>query len=105
MDAEDVQRQAAATNRLLGEIGLGTPGHSAWWNVVVAELCGRTPTQAWLAGDQDAVRSLVAEWYEASAEGQRRVAQDPALMLSLRRRVADLDRLYPAASSSVPHLA
>ncbi len=96
MDTEGSQRQAAALNHLLGEIGLATDEQAAWWNFSVHEdLGGQTPTQAWLAGDADAVRAVVEKWYAATIDAQRRTAADPEMMAMLRRRLAELDERYP----------
>lgn len=86
------RRQAAALNHLLGEIGLSEGEQSQWWNLVAyAELGGRTATQAWLAGDTDAVTALIEGWYAASAEAAGRAASDPALLALLRQKLADVD--------------
>jgi len=90
--SEESQRQAAALNHLLGEIGLATPEQTRWWNFVTyPELGDRTPTQAWLAGDIENVTALVKSWYNASEEGARRAAADPEFLAMLRRRLSELE--------------
>jgi hypothetical protein len=91
--AEEVHRQAAALNHLLGEIGLSTAEQTTWWNLVAqAELGNRTATQAWLAGDNEAVKALVERWYEASKLAADRASGDPEFLVTLRRKIAELDR-------------
>ncbi len=98
MDTEESQRQAAALNHLLGQIGLVRDEQAAWWNFTTyGDLGGRTPTQAWLAGDTDAVRALVEKWYASTIDGQRRAAADPEMMAMLRRRLAELDERHPGS--------
>jgi hypothetical protein len=68
------QRQAVALNHLLGEIGLTSVEQTKWWNLVRYEELGlRTPTQALLAGEEDSVRALVEQWYEASRAAPARL--------------------------------
>ena len=88
-------RQAAALNHLLGEIGLATNERTRWWNLVsYEELGGRTPTQAWLAGDEDSVRALVEGWYKASSAAAARLMEDDDYLLRLRRKLKELDEKY-----------
>ena len=92
-DQQESQRKAAAIDQLLGEIGLPGDDRSHWWNLVAyRELGDRTPTQAWLAGDEGAVRELVERWYRASVEARDRVVADPDAVSALRARIGDLDR-------------
>lgn len=92
VDPQEPQGRAAAINLLLGEIGLSTGSQTRWWNLVgYEELGGRTPTQAWLAGDEEAVRALVQRWYEASIAAQRQAVNSPELMALLTRRLQELD--------------
>ena len=103
MDNEDLEsafgaaerdRQAAALDHLLCEIGLTPAGETRWWNLVGhSELDGRTATQAWLDGDTEAVRLLVARWYEATRSAADRIAANPELVSELRERLAHLDRI------------
>ena len=89
------QRQAAALNHLLGEIGLTSAEQTKWWNLVgYEELGGRTPTQAWLAGDEDSVRALVEQWYEASHAAAARLIGNEQYLLDLRRKLKELDDKY-----------
>lgn len=92
------QRQAAALNHLLGEIGLSRPDdRSEWWNLVAhPELGNRTATQAWLAGDTEAVRGLVEDWYAESQAATRQAMQDEALMAQVRERLTVLNERYDA---------
>jgi hypothetical protein len=86
------RRQAAALNHLLGQIGLSKDERSQWWNLVVhSELGGRTATQAWIAGDAEAVTALVEQWYAASADAAGRAGRDPEFLALLRRKLTDLD--------------
>lgn len=95
------QRQAAALNHLLGEIGLTGASQTRWWNLVGhPELGGRTATQAWLDGDHEAVRSLVEKWYAATKSAAERVAGSPSLLRELRERlgrIPDGGRLHRSA--------
>lgn len=87
------RRQAAALNHLLGQIGLSKDERTQWWNLVAhSELGGRTATQAWLAGDAEAVTALVRHWYAASSDAAGRAARDPEFLALLRRKLADLDQ-------------
>lgn len=89
------QRQAAALNHLLGEIGLTSDEQTKWWNLVsYEELGGRTPTQAWLAGEEDSVRALVEQWYEASNAAAARLIGNDEYLLHLRRKLKELDEKY-----------
>lgn len=86
------RRQAAALNHLLGQIGLSKDERTQWWNLVAhSELGGRTATQAWLAGDAEAVAALVEQWYAASSDAAGRAARDPEFLALLRRKLANLD--------------
>ena len=89
------QRQAAALNHLLGEIGLTSAEQTKWWNLVgYKELGGRTPTQAWLAGDENSVRALVEQWYEASHAAAAQLIGNEQYLLDLRRKLKELDDKY-----------
>jgi hypothetical protein len=82
----EAQRKAAAINLILGQIGLSDGKATEWWNYQsYPELGGRTPTQAWL--DEEAVRSLVDEWYADSQAAVDQYRSDPAFMEMLRRKV------------------
>lgn len=92
-DPQESRRKAAATDELIGLIGLARGGRAHWWNLVAyRELGDRTPTQAWLAGDEGAVRELVERWYRASVRARDRVLADPDAVSALRARIEDLDR-------------
>jgi hypothetical protein len=86
-------RRAAAVNELLRQIGLSDGAETRWWNYTgYSELGDRTPTQAWLIGDHEAVEKLVARWYEDSVAVAKRYRSDPELMADLRRRSSALSR-------------
>lgn len=96
-DTANAAREAAALNHLLGLIGLSASEQTGWWNhLSYEELGGRTPTHAWLAGDTDAVRSLVERWYAASKSAAERAADDPRFLALLRERLRELDARHPA---------
>jgi len=85
------QRRAAAINYLLGQIGLSNGKETEWWNYQsYGELGGRTPTQAWLAGDEDDVRKLVDKWYADTQSAIDEHRSDPEFMAVLRRKVETL---------------
>jgi hypothetical protein len=94
-------RQAAALNHLLGEIGLSSNEQTTWWNLVAQpELGNRTATQAWLAGDSDNVRALVERWYAASQLAADAASNSPEFLQLLRERLAELDK-RPFGGSSI----
>jgi hypothetical protein len=81
------QRKAAAINCLLGQIGLSNGKETEWWNHrSYPELGDRTPTQAWLAGDEEGVRDLVDKWYADSQSAIDEHRRDPEFMAMLRRK-------------------
>jgi len=85
-------RRAAAINDLLEQIGLPKGEESEWWNHrTYAELGDMTPTQAWLAGNQEGVRRLVDQWYQDTERAQAERRMDPQFMAMLRRKVDALD--------------
>jgi hypothetical protein len=92
------QRKAAAINYLLGQIGLSNGRTTEWWNHrSYPELSGRTPTQAWLDGDEEGVRKLVDKWYADSQSAIDQHRKDPEFMAMLRRKTETLRaRLAPA---------
>ena len=106
-DSEDTEtsdteqhRQAAALNHLLGEIGLDSGEQTQWWNLVGhEELGGRTATQAWLAGDAEAVRLLVESWYESTRAAGRRALGNDGLLAELRQKLARLDLEYGSSNA------
>jgi hypothetical protein len=54
------QREAQALNDRLSRLGKTREGINVWWNLTIQpKLGGRTPLQAWLAGDRESVLSLV----------------------------------------------
>ena len=91
-------RQAAAMDHLLGEVGLATGEQTQWWNLVGhEELGGRTATQAWLAGDSESVRVLVESWYTSTRVVGQKALEDEEFLVDLRRKLADLDRRYSSS--------
>jgi hypothetical protein len=75
--SDDQRRQVAAgLNQILVELGKPRQEISDWWNLIAfSHLGGRTPTQAWLAGDYEEVRDLVRSMYEDSADSALRLKQ------------------------------
>ena len=91
------QRKAAAVNYLLDQIGLSEGRGTEWWNhQTYSELGDRTPTQAWLAGDEEGVRRLVGDWYRATQSALDDHRRDPIFMAMLRDRI-------DAQRTRVPH--
>src|SRR5580704_4560866 len=102
-DPIELNRRAAALNEILGRIGLSdVAGHTTeWWNLVgYRELGGRTPTQAWLAGDHEAVESLVLSWFDRSEQAAERARGDEAFlrMLDGRRRALANTTTHPRSA-------
>ena len=85
----DPYREQARAD-LIANIENGTP--SDWFNLsTYEELNDRTPTEAWRAGDHDAVELLIDQWYaEAEAHAERR-RNDPKFMAMIERRREALD--------------
>ena len=74
---------------LLSQIGLSNGAETEWWNYrAYAELGGLTPTEAWLRGDHEAVKKLIADWYDATERSAKRFRTDPEFMDSLRQKSA-----------------
>lgn len=90
-DGDESQKQAAAFQLLLAEIGSSSARGGPWNRVIYAELDDRTPTQAWLAGDHDRVRQLASGWYGASEAARQKATNDPATMALLRHQLRMLD--------------
>jgi hypothetical protein len=85
----EANRRAAAVNVLLRQIAHPSGVLTEWWNRTRYEQLGdRTPTQAWLAGDHEAVEQLVADWYTASEAAADRRRNDPEFMVVLRQKSA-----------------
>ena len=98
---EENNRQAAALNHLLGEIGLSSNEQTTWWNLVAQpDLGNRTATQAWLDGDADQVRTLVEHWYEMSKSAADRVSSSQELLEILRQKLTELDK-RPFGNNSI----
>ena len=90
-DGHESQRRGAAINYLLGQIGLSNGRTTEWWNhQSYPELGGRTPTQAWLAGDEEGVRGLVDKWYADSQSAIDQHRRDPEFMAMLRSKAETL---------------
>jgi len=54
------QKQAQSLNGRLRDLGRTREGVDNWWNLTLQPALGhRTPLQAWIAGDRDAVLALV----------------------------------------------
>ena len=98
-NGSEAQRRAAAINDLLGRIGLSDGSTTEWWNhQTYPELGGKTPTQAWLAGDHVGVRSLIDKWY---GETERSIAEnrrDHRCMATLRQKIDALNAKRQHAS-------
>jgi hypothetical protein len=86
--ADPYREQARAD--LIEQIAKGTP-HD-WFNMSTSRLLGdRTPTEAWQAGDHEAVERMIDQWYaEAEAHAERR-RNDPKFMAMIERRREALD--------------
>ena len=85
---EQVRRQTAIDD-LLNRIATPSGESDEWWNASAHEvLGGRTPTEAWLAGDHDGVLRVIAGWYQQSDERAEQIRNDPAMleMIEDRRR-------------------
>ena len=93
------QRKAAAVNYLLGQIGLSNGRETEWWNHHrYAELGDRTPTQTWLAGDEDAVRALVDKWYAETQAAIDEHSRDPHFLSMIRQKADALKSRLSHAS-------
>jgi hypothetical protein len=95
----EAQRKATAIDDLLARIGVSDANATAWWNHhAYPELGGRTPTQAWLAGDRDAVRALVDQWYQDTENALAERRRNPEFMAMLRRKLDTLNNRQRHAS-------
>ena len=82
-------RRQAAIDELVNRIANSSGDSDEWWNASThEELGGRTPTEAWLAGDHDGVMRVIAGWYKQSDERAEQIRNDPAMleMIEDRRR-------------------
>ena len=60
-DEPSWQRQAQALNDRLRQRGKTHEGINVWWNLTIQPaLGGRTPLQAWIAGDRESVLDLLS---------------------------------------------
>jgi hypothetical protein len=95
----EAERRAAAISDLLNRIELSDGNATEWWNHrTYPQLGGRTPTEAWQAGDHQGVRELIDHWY---AETERTIDErrrDAAYMAMLRRKVDALNAKRQRAS-------
>jgi hypothetical protein len=83
----EANRRAAAFNELLRAIAHSTGDRSEWWNLSRYEQLGnRTPTEAWLEGDHEAVENLLMEWLAASEAAVERHRNDPEFMDMIRKK-------------------
>jgi hypothetical protein len=91
-DPIELERRAVATEDLLNRIATSTGADGEWWNhSASADLSGRTPTEAWLAGEHAAVRRLIEIWYDRTDERAEQIRDDPAFLTMIeehRRSVA-----------------
>jgi hypothetical protein len=93
------QRKAAAINYLLGQIGLSNGRETEWWNhQSYPELGDRTPTQAWLAGDEEGVRKLVDKWYAETRAAVDHHRSDPEFMAKIREKIDKMRAGFSRAS-------
>ena len=82
-------RRQAATDELVNRIASSSGDSDDWWNARThEELRGRTPTDAWLAGDHDGVMRVIAGWYQQTDERAEQIRNDAAMleMIEDRRR-------------------
>jgi hypothetical protein len=89
MAITDPYRERARAD-LIANIENGTP--SDWFNMTTyAELDDRTPTEAWRAGDHEAVELLIDKWYADSEASAERHRNDPKFMAMIDRRREAID--------------
>jgi hypothetical protein len=83
----EANRRTAAFNELVHAIAHSTGEPTEWWNYSRYEQLGdRTPTEAWLAGDHEAVEQLLMDWYAASEAAVERHRNDPEFMAMIREK-------------------
>ncbi len=88
---DESQGRAAALSVLLDQIGLSEGRESEWWNFrTYDELGGRTPTQAWSAGDKEQVEQLVQRWFAETDGALAARRANPEFMDMLRGKLAAL---------------
>ena len=89
---ENGDRQAAIDD-LMDRIAACTGAGGEWWNLsTYEELGGRTPHEALLAGDDEAVVRLIDTWYERTEVSAERIRNNPTLLRTIedrRRLIAD----------------
>lgn len=89
LDPVEQGRRQDAIEDLLTRVANSSGDAGEWWNGrTYEELGGRTPTDAWLAGDQDGVSHLILGWYQRSEQRAEQIRNDPAIleMIEERRR-------------------
>ena len=80
-------RRQAATDELVNRIASSSGDSDEWWNARThEELGGRTPTDAWLAGDHDGVMRVIAGWYQQTDERAEQIRNDPAMLEMIEDR-------------------
>lgn len=85
---EDRYRERARAD-ILSRIEHGSD--SDWFNLrTYLELGNRTLTEAWRAGDRDAVIEVLDLWRESSEHVAQRALADPELLQELRDRSAEI---------------
>jgi hypothetical protein len=90
-----------ALNVLLDQIAHSEGKETEWWNFqTFDELGRRTPTQAWLAGDEKAVEQLVRGWYLETKRNLDAMRRDPRVMQMIRDKIAALDAKSGLPSAS-----
>jgi hypothetical protein len=87
-DGVEAGRREIATAVLIQQIAEDRPG--LWCNYLpVPELGDRTPTEAWQAGEHQAVRDLIAKWYAETEATGKRMRSNPAYMKLIEERIAE----------------
>lgn len=84
--AEEHAWAGKGINDLLVSMGHQPEDIAGWWTFVrFAALDGRTPVQAWAAGNHDGVADLVVHLYQRSEENAWAVARDAARVAAVRQ--------------------
>jgi hypothetical protein len=87
MNTSPDPHHAEALADILDRIANGSPAD--WFNAVVYDQLGdRTPTEAWRAGEHEAVAHLVDGWYLATDSVVEEARRDPRMMAILEARSA-----------------
>jgi hypothetical protein len=88
-DPGELARRADLVSELLDRIEVSSGDGSAteWWNLsTYEELGGRTPTQAWVLGEHQAVERVVLSWFERSEQVAQRMREDHAFLRMIEER-------------------